>query len=149
MNIKMPLLLLVLLGTVLAGHAQETLRFHQQASWEAVLAEAKAQNRLVFVDAYTTWCGPCKMMDSRTFPDPRVAAFFGANFVNAKFDMEKGEGAILARRYEVVAYPTLLFINANGEVVHRGLGFHDADQLLALGGTALDPNLNLLGLEKQ
>ena len=116
-------------------------------SWSDILAQAEQQNKLIFLDAYTSWCGPCKMMTRNTFPNPEVGAFYNANFINAKIDMEKGEGPALAQRYNVQAYPTLLFVNGKGAVVHRALGYNDAEQFLALGRKALDPSANLAGID--
>lgn len=101
------------------------------------LANAKKENKPIFMDAYTTWCGPCKMMSKSTFTDGEVTALFNQKFINLKMDMERGEGPELLQRYGIVAYPTLLFLNGDGEVIHKALGFHDAAQFLTLGKTAL------------
>lgn len=61
-------------------------------SWKAVLAEAKRQNKPVFVDIYTTWCGPCKLMAKEAFPNPTVGEKFNSSFVSYQIDAEKGEG---------------------------------------------------------
>ncbi|MBK6930078.1 MAG: DUF255 domain-containing protein [Saprospirales bacterium] len=116
-------------------------------SWAALLAKAKSSNKLIFLDAYASWCGPCKKMSRETFTNAEVGAYYNATFVNAKIDMEKGEGPDLASRYEVGAYPTLLFIDGDGIVVHRSVGYQDAGQFLALGKTAADPTKNLGALE--
>ena len=75
------------------------------SSWQQVLAQARAEHKLVFLDAYTTWCGPCKMMTAKTFTDSAVAAYYNAQFINVKIDMEAGEGPMLAQRYEVHYFP--------------------------------------------
>jgi thiol-disulfide isomerase/thioredoxin len=116
--------------------------------FSAILTKAKSENKLVFLDAYTTWCGPCKWMAKTIFVKPEVGDYFNTRFVNAKIDMEKGEGIELARRFQVEAYPTLLFLNGEGEVVHRSLGAREADGLIQLGNIALDPQKNLAGLKK-
>lgn len=139
------LFLCIGLLTAFGGASQNGITF-QQSSWDDVLATADRENKLIFLDAYTTWCGPCKMMSAHTFTDAEVGRFFNANFVNAKFDMEKGEGRALARRYNVRAYPTLLFINGDGELVHQGLGYHDMIQFMELGRAALDDKNNLTGM---
>ncbi|MEO6037436.1 MAG: thioredoxin family protein [Saprospiraceae bacterium] len=114
----------------------------EHSSWEALLAKAKADQKLIFLDAYAAWCGPCKMMSNQTFTDKEVGKFYNASFVNAKIDMEKGEGPQLASRYRVEAYPTLLFVDGEGNVVHRALGYHDVAQFIALGTAANDPATN-------
>lgn len=118
-------------------------------NWETILAKAKAENKIVFVDAYTTWCGPCKMMSADVFPDAKVGEFYNANFINAKIDMEKGEGKTIAKTYQVRAYPTFLFVNGDGELVHKGIGYRPTDNFIALGEAASDPTTQLLGLEQQ
>ena len=88
-------------------------------SMNEALAAQQEEPKKIMIDVYTTWCGPCKWMAKNTFTDKAVGEYFNANFVNAKFDMEKGEGPELAQLYQVRAYPTLLFISAAGELVHR------------------------------
>ncbi len=110
---------------------------------EELKAEAKSKKKLIFLDAFTEWCGPCKMMSSGTFTDTEVGKFFNANFINYKLDMEKGEGPGIAVRYEIMAYPTLLFLNAKGELVHKVMGFRQPAQLLDEARKAVNPKDNL------
>jgi thiol-disulfide isomerase/thioredoxin len=132
----------------LSGFAQQGIQFNS-GSFEELKAEAAKTNKIIFMDAYATWCGPCKWMAAKVFTDDKVGAYYNANFVNAKVDMEKGEGIELAKQFQVTAYPTLLYIDAKGNVVHRGLGARDVDDFIALGNIALDPSKRLGGqLEK-
>ena len=119
--------------------AQEGIQF-EKGNWNDIMAKAKAENKLVFMDAYASWCGPCKMMSRDVFSQASVGAFFNENFINAKIDMEEGEGPDLSNLYGVMAYPTLLFIDSDGELAHRAVGYHGVEQFLELGKTALDPN---------
>ena len=105
--------------------------FH--GTWDEAKAEAKRSGKLIFVDAYAAWCGPCKWMAANSFPNPSVGAFFNKNFINVKMDMEKGEGKGLMGTFGVRAYPTLLFIDGNGKIVNKSEGALDADSLLKLG----------------
>lgn len=114
-----------------------------ERSWEDILAAAKRDNKPIFVDAYTTWCGPCKMLVKDVFPQKEIGDFYNAHFINAHFDMEKGEGMALAKRYNVQAYPTLLFINGDGNIIHRFAGYLPPVQFLEMGKTALDTALSL------
>jgi len=110
-----------------------------KSDWSDILAQAKAENKIVFVDAYTTWCGPCKKMSREIFPNAKVGEFYNANFINAKIDMERGEGPKLAANYAVSAYPTYLFVSPNGDLLHKGLGYLQAPDFLRLGQAAVDP----------
>lgn len=141
MRHPLPLLtgLLFLAATTLGAQGIE---FHQ-GDWASALQRARAEKKLIFLDAYTTWCGPCKMMDRKTFPDPAVGSLYNARFINVKMDMEKGEGISLNHRYQILAYPTLLFVDADGEVVHRVAGYHGPEKFIALAGDAEDPHRKL------
>tara|TARA_R110002111_G_scaffold108334_2_gene167008 strand:- start:12 stop:413 length:402 start_codon:yes stop_codon:yes gene_type:complete len=99
-------------------------------SFEDALKKAKKEKKLIFVDAYAVWCGPCKWMDANVFTEKEVGDAFNEHFINLKIDMEKGEGPELARKYNVRAYPTLFLIDGDGKVVKRILGAKKKDQLL-------------------
>lgn len=90
------------------------------------VAKAKAENKMVFLDCYTSWCGPCKMMSSKIFPTQEVGDFMNPKFVSIKIDMEKGEGPSLVEKLQVSAYPTFIIFNADGNEVGRFLGGSDA-----------------------
>ena len=138
-------LLLLLFPLAISLAAQTGIQFSDQ-SWQQLLLQAEKENKLIFLDAYTTWCGPCRMMDKDVFPDKALGKYYNEHFINAQIDMEGEEGLPLSRKYQIKAYPSLLYINGTGEVVHRIVGYHEAEQLLEAGKTAMDPELNLKGL---
>lgn len=121
----------------------------EHGTWNESLAKAEKEGKLVFLDAYTTWCGPCKLLSKNTFPDSAVGAFFNKHFVCAKIDMEKGEGPEIAERYGVNVYPTLIFTDAKGELVHRAAGYFLPPAFLTLGAAAVNPETQLAGLKKK
>jgi thiol-disulfide isomerase/thioredoxin len=108
-----------------------------EGSWEEALETAKKEHKIIFMDAYAEWCGPCKRMAKEVFTLKEVGDFYNKHFINVKMDMEKGEGPKLASKYRVSAYPTLFFINGNGELVNSKVGGLNADQLLGLGKATL------------
>lgn len=130
------LLLIVPLTGALAQDSITSIIFAEN-SFAELLTQAQEEDKLIFIDAYTTWCGPCKLMAKKVFTQARVAAIYNERFINAKFDMERGEGPGLANRYSVVAYPTYLFVNGDGELVHKGLGYIPADNFLELADVAV------------
>lgn len=149
---KKHLIVLPLITLSLLVNAQEKAKkgiaFHE-STWAEALAKAKKENKLIFLDAYATWCGPCKWLAKTVFPQSKVGDFFNKNFISMKIDMEKGEGTEIAKTYKIEAYPTLLYINGDGELVHRTCGAAEADVLIAQGKDALDPSKNLAGQRKQ
>lgn len=122
--------------------AQSGIQF-TQGTWKELLAKADKEDKLIFMDAYAEWCGPCKKMAKDVFTQKEAGDFFNTKFINVKMDMEKGEGIGLSRDFGIMAYPTLLFIDEKGKVVHRAVGYHTTDLLLDLGKAALDPNRNI------
>ncbi|MER2997199.1 thioredoxin family protein [Pontibacter populi] len=114
-----------------------------------ILAQAKAEKKPVFIDAYTTWCGPCKWMDKNVFVNDAVADYFNTNFVNYKLDMEKGEGIEMAKKYAVQAYPSFLFLNADGSIMHRTVGARPAEMFLDVASIAKDPAKNFASYQRR
>lgn len=136
MNIRSIFGLFLLLSIGNLAFADTGIEFEEQ-DWDDVISRSEAEDKLIFLDAYASWCGPCKKMSRETFTDEAVAEFYNENFINAKIDMEKGVGLELAKQYGVRAYPTLLFINHKGEVVNRICGYMDAEAFLSLGKNTL------------
>lgn len=130
-------------------NAQEEIKFNQTGNWEQTKARAGAENKLIFVDCYTDWCGPCKWMDKNVFTAAPVASFYNTNFINAKIDMEKGEGIELRKKYAIQSFPTFLFVNSKGEVVHRTGSRMPIEEFLEEGKKAADPSKNLSFLNKK
>lgn len=99
-------------------------------TFDAALQKAAAENKLVFMDCQTVWCGPCRAMAQRVFPLAEVGGYMNSRFVSLKMDMESGEGPALSRRYGIKAYPTMLILNDKGEELHRIVGYKNAEMLL-------------------
>jgi thioredoxin 1 len=104
-----------------------------EASWREILKKAKAEKKVIFLDAYASWCGPCKMLQKTVFTKKEVGDFYNSKFINVKMDMEKGEGPALSQVYPLEAYPTLLFIDGNGRVLKKFIGAPKAEELIAIG----------------
>ena len=106
-------------------------------SFEKAKKEARKSGKLVFIDAYTNWCGPCKRMAATSFKDKAVGDYFNKHFVNLKVEMEKDpDGKEIARLYRVRAYPTLIIVDPSGKVVKQTIGMKSKDQLMAFAKSA-------------
>ena len=103
-----------------------------EARWADILKQAKAQKKVIFLDAYASWCGPCKLLQKNTFTQKAVGEVFNKRFINVKMDMEKGEGPALSQVYPLEGYPTMLFIDGNGRVVKKVMGYIPAEDLLSV-----------------
>ena len=129
----------------LHSYAQSSGISFEHSNWDSAIKKAKSENKLIFLDAYTSWCGPCKALQAKVFPDKKLGEFFNSNFVNVKIDMEEGEGPKIANMYPVRGYPTLFFIDPNtGKIVNEILGYKDINQLLAFGVQVQDQKAKMV-----
>lgn len=119
-------------GTGLVSGTSQGIQFIED-NWNKALEQAKKENKLIFLDAYASWCGPCKLLKKKTFPDKEAGDFFNKNFINVAVDMEKGEGPSLGAKYRVTAYPTLIITDADGNIVTYTQGYINAKQLIEFG----------------
>jgi len=127
----------------------------QQINWmtmDEALEAQKTEPKKIFMDVYTTWCGPCKMLDKNTFSDKNVIAYLNENFYPVKFNAEgnesvtykdftytnpnyqperKGRNAqhLFAHALKVNAYPTMVFFHENGDLIQAVPGYHTPTQL--------------------
>lgn len=109
----------------------------EKGNWQAALDKAKKENKLIFLDAYTSWCRPCIQMAKDVFTLDKVADFYNGNFVNVTMDMEKGDGPAVNKKYQITAYPAFVFIDGDGNLVHRDGGFQEAKEFINVGKAAV------------
>lgn len=103
-----------------------SLPFYSQTNFrnlslDEAIKVAKKENKKIFIDFYTSWCGPCRVMATKIFPLPEMGEYFNKNFVCLKMDAEK-EGATLAKEYKVEAYPTFIALDTNKKVLMKKVG---------------------------
>lgn len=116
----------------------EGIKF-QNLTYEDALKLSKRTGKPIFIDCYTSWCGPCKVMAGKTFTDKEVGEYFNKNFINLKVEMEKdADGPELARLFKVRAYPTLLFVDGNGDLIKQSLGMIGPNVLMDLAKSVVN-----------
>ncbi len=135
---------LILAWTTAGVHAEEPFK---QLSVEEACRTAKQKNLVVMIDFYTTWCGPCRMLDRLTWPDKEVQRWLSENTIALKVDADRNRP--LARQYKVAAYPTIIFIDADGKEIGRTAGFQqpnlfltNAKGILARAGSGSGPSFS-------
>lgn len=158
---KTLLVVLIAMITQLAWSQTKGMQFEHGKTWAEITAMAKQQNKFIFVDCFTTWCGPCKWMTANVFPDEKTGDFYNSKFINVKLQMDStgadNEAVVVMRPdvkrfekdFQVRAYPTYLFFDPSGELVHRAVGSMPADKFMEVGKNALNPDKQYVSLKKK
>jgi len=108
-----------------------------EGTWEEALKKSGSENKLIFLDLSTSWCGWCKKMKLNTYSDKKAGEYFNSNFINVELNAEQGEGQRLARKFGVTGYPTVFLIDKNENALLTSEGYHEADELIKLIKTAV------------
>jgi len=141
----MPRFLIILLSIPVFMHAQTGgIQFEETLNWEQVKVKAQKEHKFIFVDCYTTWCGPCKMMDKQVYPQQEIGEVVNKDFIAVKIQMDStakdDARAKLWRKtandfmsiYKITAFPAFLFFNPDGEAIHKAYGFYEPNVFKAL-----------------
>jgi thiol-disulfide isomerase/thioredoxin len=136
---KLSLMSLLLTAALSLGYIHEGaangIRF--ETNWNRAVERAKRENKMLFVDFYATWCGPCVYMSERVFTEQEVGRYFNQHYISVKIDAEKEEKA-LVDKIQLEAYPTLVFFDPNQEIVYKKVGSMSAPELISLGRQVKD-----------
>ncbi len=118
-------------GQVMGQESDKGIRFEKEGTlFRQAVQKAMSTGKQIFLDCYTSWCGPCKMMANTVFPQEIVGNYMNPNFVCLKMDMEKGEGPELAKKLQISAFPTFVFFNSRGQEIGRFLGGCKAEEFI-------------------
>ena len=102
---------------------------------EAALAKAGETDKMVVIDFFADWCGPCKMMDKETWPEESVVAWVEKNAILIKVDVDKEEA--VAKEFNVTAMPTVVFLKADKSEISRFVGGYQASEFVSFGNKVL------------
>ncbi len=139
-NLKVFFFLLMLISASVGVKAQGIEFFH--GTFEEAKSKAKAENKPLFVDVYTSWCGPCKKLSKEVFPQKIVGDYFNSSFVCFKLQADKKDSnnQEIANQYHVTAYPTLMWLDGDGKLLHMSTGYKEPGQLVAEATVVFDEN---------
>jgi thiol:disulfide interchange protein len=133
-------LLLTFLLTGLTVQAQTVSFF--EGDYEQAMELAEKESKLLFIDCYTKWCKPCKVMDVEVFENAKVAKYMKKNFICLKIDMETDAGLEIMQKYVITLYPTLIFAKVNGDEIKRESKGLKADEFITLAKGVVKPTKN-------
>jgi thiol-disulfide isomerase/thioredoxin len=137
--------------TTIATEKAAGIQWTEGLSWDQVKEKAQQENKYIFIDCFATWCGPCKKMDNTVYLDESVGAFFNPRFISIRVQMDKTpnddafikswykDAETFNETYHIEGFPSYLFMNPQGEIVHKEMGAMETEQFLSLAQTALAP----------
>jgi thioredoxin-related protein len=148
---KKSILFLFLTAFTFSVSAQyEGIKFNHELTFADALSKAKSENKYVFIDCYTTWCGPCKLMVTDVFSQKKVGDYYNQHFINLKLDLEKPENKFIAEKYEVTAFPTYLFFDPEeGMLKCKIISYIKAPIFIEMAKAALDKDNNFEIISKK
>ena len=159
---KLFIVALLFTSSFVRAQDEKGIKFQHGLTWAQVKEKAKNEKKYIFMDGLTTWCLPCRVMSNEIFPLPNVADFFNTNFINVavQFDVTKNDteevrswykdAKSLKEAYNINSYPTYLFFNPEGELVHRVMGASaTAEDFISKAKGALDPQVQYFTLKRQ
>src|SRR6185437_2908503 len=155
-------LVLILIFSPLCVFSQDHgIAFCQLTSWDAIATRAASEHKLIFIDCYATWCGPCKVMDKKVYTSDSVGLFMEEHFISVKIQMDSNANdgdnvrekypiaRILQKRYSVSAYPSFLFLSPDGSIVHEAIGAKNIGDFIGIAKAALDSSKQYFTLRKR
>ena len=151
---RLSLLILSLIPLILFSQedtSSKGIKWVTNLSWEQIKQKAKLENKYIFIDAYATWCGPCKEMDKRVYVNDSVGSFINDKFIAVKVQMDitknddpevqrwYSDAQAINKQYRVLALPTFIFLAPDGRVVHKAIGYKDVQAFMGEAAIALKP----------
>lgn len=159
---KLLFVVLTLFTTSSFAQQPDGINFQKGLSWLQIKEKAKQENKYIFVDVYTTWCIPCKQMEVNVFPQKEVGDFFNKNFINFKVQIDRkqndsdeiknaySDAKLIEETYQISSYPTYLFLNPEGVLVHYlNGGSNSGKEFVTKASEALDPASQYINLKNE
>jgi thioredoxin-related protein len=145
-------LILTLAGLAFAIVADaQGIKFEHDLTWEQVKEKAKAEHKYIFVDVYATWCGPCKLMDTKVYTKKEVGDYLNSQFISVKVQMDTSKkdddqtiawyetAKMIKQKYEISSLPTFLYFTPDGQAVHRFSGAVQDTDFIDIAKSSKDP----------
>ena len=131
---KLVLLLSVIFFLINTSYSQ--IHF-EPLSWQQALGKARNENKMIFIDVYTTWCTYCRQMDAAVFSVPALGNYHNEHFINLKYDALKADGIAIRKSYTLPGIPAFLYLDPQGMVIKKTVGYQNKEQLLQNSQAAL------------
>jgi thioredoxin-related protein len=132
--------ILLLLFVLSAAGVSAQVNFAKTTDLNQLLKQAREENKLIFIDAYTDWCGWCKELDKKVFSTQEITDIMNRHYIPVKMEMEQDSiGVMLARKYAIRGFPTAIILNGKGELVNLIGGYSEQPDYAKRMLAAADP----------
>lgn len=141
----------LMLKAQLITASEKGIHWTEAMNWQQVKQKAREENKYIFVDAFATWCGPCKAMDMNVYRNEKVGGVIDSNFISIKVQMDStgkdnqnvrnwyNDARMLMNDFRVTAFPTFLFFTPDGRIIHKSDGYKDTTAFIELARFVTDP----------
>ena len=130
------IILFLLLSLFFTSQADsQPVRF-EQLSWQQALGKASKENKMLFVEMYTTWCTYCRQMEQNVFSTEEAGDFYNQHFINVRYDAQKSDGIQIRKSYALLGFPTFLYLDSKGLVVRKTAGYQSKEIFISNGDSA-------------
>ena len=131
---KQIILLIMISFSVQLASAQGII--FSSGDFDDIVKQAKEQKKGIFVDVYTSWCGPCKMMAKNVFTNTKVGEYYNTSFICIKLDAEKQREHVFFAKYKAGGYPSFFWLDENGDLLDLHVGYLEAETFIKKGKEA-------------
>lgn len=129
------------------GIAQNNFKF-DESNYETILQKSKTEKKPIFLMLYATWCPHCAIMKSEVFKDTVVTNLLSKNYISAWQDVDKAEGIVLKKKFNITSLPAFIFLDSNENELYRLKGEYKTQAFIAEIQNALNPKQQLPYLDK-
>ncbi|GAA0557841.1 thioredoxin family protein [Chitinophaga japonensis] len=145
------LILIVWMPLMLKAQSEKGIQFIAGLSWAQVQEKARSENKYIFLDAYATWCIPCKMMDREVYPHPAAGRAINEKFIAVRMQTDEtsqdnetvrqwyADARKIKETYHITGLPCFLFFAPDGRLLHKDVGYRNVRDFIKLTELALDP----------
>ena len=105
-------------------------------SWPNALAKARSENKMLFIEMYTTWCTYCKQMEQNVFPSEEAGNYYNEHFINIRYDALQSDGIQIRKNYALLGFPTFLYLDPNGLAILKTAGYQEKEKFIHNGDSA-------------
>lgn len=129
--------------------ASDTTIVFSQLEYGEIFEIAKQEQKNVFLYFHFDGCGACRKMERTAFNDKAVADYYNENFISYEINTRKGEGIDINKIYEVQMHPSFLYLDTEGNILHKVIGVFSPEDFVLQARNAMNPETTLKAFKEK